>query len=146
MTRLVWVTSVNEPPELGKEIRLPDEVKQAERDENLVLFVGAGISKLVDIPLWREFAEKVLEDLRQEGCIDYSDIEQLTESLNPKQILSIALSISKSQKIKLNIKGYFEKEQTEPGNIYETINSIKCVYVTTNYDGFLEPKKPSERD
>lgn len=135
---------MSEIPELGKEIELPEEVKQAEQNDSLVLFVGAGISKLLDIPLWKEFAGNVLEDLRKKGCVDYSDIEQLTESLNPKQILSIAMSISNSQKIKLDIKDYFEKKEIESGNIYETINSIKCVYVTTNYDGFLEPKNLSK--
>ena len=147
MTRLVWGTSMNETHELGKEIELPPEVEQAEKNNSLVLFVGAGISKLLDVPLWKEFAKNVLEDLRKEKCVDYSDIEQLTESLNPKQILSIAMSISSSKKIKLDIKNYFERRKgIESGNIYDTINSIKCVYVTTNYDGFLVPKKTSEVD
>ena len=135
---------MNEPPELRERIDLPIQVKQAKESDDLVLFIGAGISKLLDVPLWGEFAEKVLEDLREKKCFDYSDIEQLTGFLNPRQILSIAKSISETKRVELKFEKYFEKK-AEPGSIYDTIKDIKCVYVTTNYDGLFPSKNSSER-
>ena len=136
---------MNEPPELGEKIQLPNEIKEAGQNNNLVLFIGAGISKLLDLPLWKEFASEVLEDLRKKDCLDYSDIDQLTRYLNPKQILSIADSISEAKEVKLELEKHF-KENTELTNIYEAINSIACVYVTTNYDGLLGHENLPEAD
>lgn len=135
---------MNEPPELGEKISLPEEVKLAGRDGNLVLFIGSGISKLLGLPLWEELAGQVLEDLQKKGCVDNSDVEQLSKSLDPRQILSIARSIARSKKVELELEKHFETELVH-GSIYETINGIRCVCVTTNYDELLVPAEEAER-
>ena len=39
---------------------LPDEIKDAALDNRLVLFVGAGASRLLDCPSWEGMADSVL--------------------------------------------------------------------------------------
>ena len=136
---------MNKSPEIEEKILLPDEIKQAGQDGNLVFFIGAGISRLLGLPSWEQFAEKVLEDLCKEGYLDGSEVKQFIKDLDPKKNLSIAKSISKAEGVELKLGKYFEKK-SESGSIYEIINNIGCVYVTTNYDELLVPKSISETD
>ena len=131
--------------QLQKKIQLPDEVRQAGQDGKLVFFVGAGISRLHRLPSWRGLAERVLEDLREKGCINYSDMEQLNAFLSPRQILSIAKSISKTKEVELEIEKHFDNPSEAEG-IYNIINSIGCVCVTTNYDTLLVPQASPPTD
>ena len=48
------------PPQ---QVDIPPEIEQAALSGNLVIFVGAGVSKLAGAPSWDEFATKTLEDL-----------------------------------------------------------------------------------
>ena len=68
---------------------LPDELYQAGLNGELILFIGAGVSRLVNLPSWGGLALKVLSKLREEGAINYSELEQLSK-LDPKRQLSIA--------------------------------------------------------
>jgi hypothetical protein len=43
---------------------VPDEILEAGKNGELVLFVGSGISQLGKLPSWKGFAEKVLDSLR----------------------------------------------------------------------------------
>lgn len=44
---------------------LPEELKQAALDGTLVIFVGAGASRLLDCPSWDGLADLVLESLEK---------------------------------------------------------------------------------
>jgi hypothetical protein len=45
---------------------LPKEVEIAALSGQLVTFVGAGVSRLVQCPSWEDFADKILEQLAPE--------------------------------------------------------------------------------
>ena len=125
-------------PDLREAPDLPEEIRQAALDGNLILFVGAGISRLLGMPSWAGMARKQLEYLRDNGALNYSEIEQLS-ALDPKKQLSIATQIAEDNDIRLKLTSGLTGF-SESNNIYKSINDIGCVCVTTNYDQLLSPR------
>lgn len=124
-------------PELRETPDLPDEVKQAAIGGQLVLFVGAGVSRLVGIPSWAGLAEAALDDLRMSGQLNYSELEQL-KNLDPKKQLSIAKLLAEENGVGLDLTRHLTAN-TPHKRVYEYLNSIGCACVTTNYDELLSP-------
>lgn len=126
------------PPDLRESPEPNEEIKNAALSGTLVLFVGAGISNLLEYPLWFQLALSVFDDLRKKGCLNYSDIEQLKKLNNPKIQLSIAKQISEENNITFDITKYFKNTNSQ-SKVYDYINIIGCPCITTNYDEQLKP-------
>lgn len=131
-------------PDLQEIIPLPDEVVAAGLDGDLVLFVGAGVSRLLGLPSWDGLAEQVLEDLRNAKLLNYSEIDQL-RTQDAKKQLSIAKLIAEDNQYYLNISKHLTGK-TERDSIYEPLNNIGCSCVTTNYDELLCPRYQRSAD
>lgn len=116
----------------------PEEVIEAGLNGQLVLFVGAGMSILLDLPSWVQLANRSLEELRGKGMLDYSEMKQL-EDLDARTQMSIAQLIAEENKYPLDLTKHF-KGKSEAGSIYKAINDIGCTCVTTNYDELLSPR------
>jgi len=99
---------------------------------------------LLGLPSWSGLAANALEDLRQKGFLNYSEIEQL-DGLDPKQQLSIADIIAEDNKYKLDLTKHLEGK-SEGDSIYKAINDIGCPCVTTNYDELLAPRFIEAKD
>ena len=93
---------MSKAPDLRQIFDPPDEIIQAGLNGDLVFFVGAGASMLLDLPSWAGLATLVLDDLRVKGLLNYSEVEQLN-SLDPKKQLSIAYSIAEDDDYSLNL-------------------------------------------
>lgn len=132
---------MSKAPALRENPELPAEIRKAALDGNLVLFVGAGVSMLVNLPSWTVLAWKVLADFCKAGYIDYSELEQL-KNLDPKKQLSIAETIASENGTKLErvIVKHLTLEEGSNIGIYNYLNEIGCVCVTTNYDELLSPR------
>ena len=89
---------MSRPPDLREIPELPEEIRQTALDGDFVFFVGAGVSIVVGLPSWDGLAFKALEELRQKGYLNYSELEQL-KGLEPKKQLSIAELIAKENSI-----------------------------------------------
>jgi hypothetical protein len=131
---------MNKAPNLRETPELPAEIRKSALDGNLVLFVGAGVSMLVNLPSWNVLAQKVLTEFCKEGYINYSELEQLKD-LDPKKQLSIAETIASENgaKLELVISKYLTPREGSNIGIYNYLNKIGCVCVTTNYDELLSP-------
>ena len=117
-------------PDLREMPDLPEEIVQAGLNGELVLFVGAGISKRVGLPSWSELALNVLDQLRKKELLNYSDLDHLKQ-LDPKKQLSIAKLIASENDCGLDLETPFQV-QAEGDTIYKSINDIGCTCVTTN--------------
>ncbi len=139
-------TTINPVEPINPSPTIPKEIENAAQSGELVVFIGAGISRLVKCPTWEGFADKILEQLVPDG-IDYYELSQINSITDPKKKLSIARIVAKEKKIDLNYKVIFDIKVENP-NIYSYLNKFNCAFVTTNYDKFLVPqsRKPEPQE
>ena len=128
---------MSKAPDLREIFDPPDEIIQAGLSGELVLFVGAGVSMLLGLPSWGGLAADALGELRKNGFLNYSHIDQL-KTLDAKKQLSIAYLIAEENGYKLNLEKFLTGK-SEGDSIYKAINDIGCPCVTTNYDELLAP-------
>lgn len=116
---------------------VPAEIENAAQSGELVVFVGAGISRLIKCPSWDGFADKVLEQLVPSG-INYYELSQIKGIADPKKRLSIAKIVARKKGIKIDYESIFQVTRA-PGNVYSHLNSFNSSFVTTNYEKYLSP-------
>lgn len=113
---------------------IPPAVVEAASGGRLVLFVGAGVSKLAGGPSWRKAADDAFKELNTKGLITYAEVQQL-KSEHPKKKLSIAMDICEGAKETLDFRKIFSPpSQGSNIQIYRDLYSTELPIVTTNYD------------
>ena len=85
-----------------------------------------------------------LKDLRKADLLNYSEIEQL-RVLDPRKQLSIAKLIAKENGRDTSFAKHFPLD-TQTTGICESLNSIGCTCVTTNYDELIAPRFKATED
>ena len=132
--------------EIKEEPSVPPEILEAASSGKLVLFIGAGVSRIIGCPSWEDLALKQLEDLRKKKAINYHEYENL-KSLDSRKLLSICRNIYKENNRKPPsmeslLKG--NKKLIKKYKIYDALYSFNSIYITTNYDNYLDEiiKKP----
>ncbi|MCD6177108.1 MAG: SIR2 family protein [Candidatus Cloacimonetes bacterium] len=121
------------------EVRKP--ILEAASQGKLVIFIGAGVSRIIGCPSWKNLALKYLKYLYEEKrCINFYEHESLSK-LDPRKLLSICRKMLEKEKIPPpDIKSFLnaDKELKEKYTIYEDLYKFSAVYVTTNYDDYLD--------
>jgi len=116
---------------------VPPGLGDAAMSGELVVFVGAGISRLVGCPDWHGFADRVLEQLAPLH-IDYYELGQIQSIRDPKRRLSIAKIIADKAGFKIDFEAALVGRPPKR-NVYDWLNKFRCSFVTTNYDRNLNP-------
>ncbi|PEE08304.1 SIR2 family protein [Bacillus cereus] len=127
-----------------EEFKIPDinryeDIIKAAKTGNLIIFVGAGVSRLLDLPSWDGYALEMLTDAVEKGVIEAEMYEQLKEE-GPKKILTICKMLFDEKEISpksANEIFKFEKNEKYKA-IYEKLYSMNAIYITTNYDECLD--------
>ena len=117
-----------------EDYEIPHNLKQAIKDNQLVIFVGAGISKISGMPSWYEIVKKTLANPAiRKGAGFISALED--EIITPLEALD---KIKKDHK--REVYKHFEEEtsQTVRCGIYDKIARVSKRIITTNYDTLLE--------
>jgi hypothetical protein len=125
------------PDYLNPNPDVPAGVATAAEMGELVVFVGAGISRLVGCPSWDEMANAVLKQLVPAG-IDYHELSLLTRIADPRKRLSLAKIIAQKHELPINYDAIFKATRSS-GDIYSYLNLFDSAFVTTNYDKNLVP-------
>ena len=123
----------------------PRAIQDAAKHGELVIFVGAGASRLCGSPDWRGFANSVVDVLEHSQAMTFLEAEQLRLISDPRRTISIALEIAKSKSIEIDFGSILHatKEANAEGlKLYELLAALRPVFVTTNYDKWLDPAKP----
>jgi hypothetical protein len=116
---------------------VPEEVENAAQSGELVVFVGAGISRLINCPGWDAFAGAVLRQLVPHG-IDYYELSQIEAIKDPKKRLSIARIVATKKKIQIDYESILKGTRVAE-DVYTYLNSFNSSFVTTNYEKYLTP-------
>lgn len=116
------------------EITIPHSLQNAIKENKLLLFIGAGVSKMSGMPLWNEIVMEVLQNPSIEKGQGY--LNALKQELFPA--LEILDKIKES-----NIKDVYEAfeastKKTIKHPIYEKLASLSRKIITTNYDTLIE--------
>jgi len=118
---------------------VPQEIIDAAQDSSLVLFIGAGISRLVGCPSWDGFARQVLEQLTPDA-MNYHERKLISSIPDPRKQLSLCKIIEKDAgHFKVDYRKIFDIKPPDD-NVYKHINQYSCSFVTTNYDKFIQPE------
>lgn len=106
-------------------------IKQANEENRLAIFVGAGVSKSSDtdyikMPLWSDLISELKSDLSIDEDVDYLKIAQLYHlEFGP-------------QKYHQTLKKYFP-EDIPPSSLHKEILNLKPrIIITTNWDSIIE--------
>lgn len=120
--------------------KVPINIIEAAKQGKLIVFIGAGVSRIIGGPSWQELAYRYLKSLYEKRFINYYELNYLNK-LEPKKILSICKIIEKEKEIKeSDIKKFLllNKELNEKYKIYESLLNFNCIFVTTNYDDYFD--------
>jgi hypothetical protein len=116
---------------------IPDSLMAACKRGELIVFVGAGVSRLLGAPSWAGLADKALDELHRNGGLSFSEKTQLT-SLDARKKLSIAEIIAGRTGFNLDYERLLNVKAESQSTICSDIVSIGAPIVTTNYDDWLD--------
>lgn len=117
-------------------IEIPNRLREAIKNNKLILFVGAGLSKNNGFPDWNNILVSFLEEHKR-------DIEKSDAYINAlkNEIITPLQLLEKLKNEKLLILEYFEKilniEELD-SNLHKTLLKITNKFVTTNFDKLIE--------
>ena len=131
-----------------KDADFAGSIIQAINNNKLVLFIGAGFSKLCGLPLWTELAAKLMDSCVEEGLMDYSDRHQIVQGKDSKSLITIAYHLFKREN-KLDkfyqIFDYYlsyqnfstESNSAKKKKLVDLIKRSHATVLTTNSDDIL---------
>ena len=119
------------------DLELPADLKKLFlRNENICVFAGAGISKLLRMPLWRELADKAIEYLHKTNNINYFEYQRIIDDvIDPKQKLTIFHNLIPKNAVDANkfynsvLKADYSKK-----NPYDLLVEFDWIKLTSNID------------
>jgi len=119
---------------------------QAAKNESIIFFIGAGVSKLYGCLLWDEMATKLINELQDANILTHAEQDVLLKDANTNPRKTISICHRKCQEAKkLNVyekairDAVTIKDSNKAHNIYKKIFSIKATaHMTTNIDDGLE--------
>lgn len=125
---------------------LPPQILKAAQNNELIIFIGAGASKLCGSPDWRGFASKVVAVLQKKGILNFIEAEQLNNLSDARRTLSVAMNIAKTNNIVIDYDEILHKAEPddEGARLYEILSDFNPIIVTTNYDKWLHKNRKTK--
>lgn len=122
---------------------MPKEIEKAINENKFIIFIGAGVSRLVGCISWNELACRLIEecykkkDEKEKRLIDYRERELLLQLNDAKKQITIAKNILKNDDF-YRIMEESLKINKNKNNVYEYIKELNGVCITTNADKALD--------
>ena len=121
--------------------QLPPAVIDAYDRRELVVFIGAGISRLMGCQGWEDMANSLVTNL-----FDFAVANQIiTSGMDSKAKITIAKRYAEKDKEKYRLFWRIFKKSLTPSknnkDIYGLISQLHTVFITTNCDGLLVKKE-----
>lgn len=133
-----------------------EEIKQANNDKKLAVFIGAGISRFLDCSSWNSLAQNLINRCEKEGLINHLEKDTLSKNNDMKKLITICNSLLKNDdrfmeemKKSLNdevVQKYIDKDLSPKEKeeydgklkIYRDLFSLKGLFLTTNADRHID--------
>ena len=125
---------------------IPREIIDAINNEKLVVFIGAGVSRLVGCQSWWDLAKNLInkcsniKDKKGNSVINYRERELLLQTNDSKKLITIAKTILEDDIFYQEMKKALEPQEElleKEDNVYDLIKSLKGICITTNADKIL---------
>lgn len=126
---------------------LHPDIAQAVTNHDLIIFVGAGVSKLCGLPLWNQFANDMLQACYKRGYLSSLELHDLQINVNDaKTIITIAHSIFADNN---DVESFYKEFETKLDykyadisdvgkSVLDFINKSNATIITTNADRILD--------
>jgi len=125
---------------------IPPGLREVALRGNLIPFIGAGVSRIAGSPGWNDFADAALRWLIRNGGLSYSQLDQV-QHLPPRVKLSLARTIAREKKLSVDYAALLHpipKADHQVGRrLYDSLFSLGKIFVTTNYDLWLDEQLPA---
>lgn len=129
---------------------IPKELLSQFLDDNVVVFVGNGVSRLGGVPSWKELALTYLKDWLRAGNLPYDAYDKLQREKDPLALLTICAGKLGKKELKKQLYKRLtahivegSEEENRILRIYGYIRDFHAGYITTNYDDYLERSRPT---
>lgn len=119
-----------------------EELLQAFENRKIVFFIGAGVSRIMGVPGWSDFSQKLIK----KAFSSFQHYNQILKEIpDSKERITIAYEEFKKQN-KLDDFYRFFGDAMKPNkevfnskeNIYEILNKFNALFLTTNADNLFE--------
>ena len=140
--------------EIQESYKIPSKILEAASNEELVLFLGAGVSIGFGCSSWEKLASNLLETCYSEGVISFIEKRFFSKETNAKKIITICESLlkknGKEQIFQEKMKEAFNDEKVEiekqsENEIYKKnfkmikqLTKLKVPIITTNADRHID--------
>lgn len=141
MSNLIFNNSDKVRKCIDSQINQEHPIVKSLYNNELVFFIGSGLSIHLGIPGWTEFASKYVELAKKSNNINYKTENYLKKIPDKKKILSLCRFIVKNANIdEEEVKSWFniEEEKIAKSQIYQMLYDLNAIYITTNYDNALD--------
>ncbi len=118
---------------------LPSTIKDTVNRDRLVVFIGAGVSRILGCKGWSELANDLVDVCFQKGKIKCKEKKALLQDENQKKKISICHKILEKESEPsfydvLSKSLQTSDAKTEKFPIYKELYSLRAIYLTTNVD------------
>lgn len=112
------------------------EIIDAINTKNLVIFIGAGVSRLVGCKGWNELARSLVYACFEKKIISFKEMENLNLNNDSKKIITICYHLLEKNGFNEEFYNIMNKslEGNDDKKIYENITKLSGICVTTNAD------------
>ena len=136
---------------------LPDEIITALDRKKLVVFLGAGVSRIIGCQGWAEQSKHMVNkchtivDNNNNKLLNENQVELLNEHFDPKKRITICSHLLKNagyddsfiSLMKKSLKA--DEDKIKDYDIYKELVKLRALFITTNFDEYFDKKFISER-
>ena len=125
--------------------RIPEALRLAALQRQLIPFVGAGVSQLGGCPGWDQIANGALQFFVGNGKLSHAQFDQI-RSLPSRIKLSLALELETQHSVQIDFKSLLAPSDNQRkcigDSVYQNLSRLATTFVTTNYDDWLDRIPP----